>query len=222
MSVSNIESELVVISQKLRSSTVEIIARYTGGSGVIWSSKGLVVTNSHVVERSQSPVNTSMGQSWKTRSPLSVKLENGRVIQGAVIASDPHADLAAIQLKIEKSEVLPTPIIGNSQLLRPGEIVLAMGSPYGFSGTLTMGVIHASLRQEVAETKFNGTEKTSDDLGYPNGSIVADIRLAPGNSGGILANARGEVIGINVAIFGGLALAIPSQRVEHFIKTISQ
>ena len=207
MIINQVETEIVAISQRLRSATVEITTRYGGGSGVIWSSKGLVVTNSHVVGGS------------KPR----VTLENGRVLEGSVIARDPQQDLAAIHLKIEKNENLSTPTIGNSQLLRPGEIVLAMGSPYGFSGALTLGVIHASFDREVEQkTELNRTEKTYFSLGYPAPSIVADIRLAPGNSGGILANARGEVIGINVAIFSGLALAIPSQQVEYFIKTIAR
>lgn len=205
MIISELEAELVAISQRLRSSTVEITNQYSGGSGVIWSSNGLVVTNSHVVRGSKSRVT----------------LGNGRVLEGSVIARDPQQDLAAIQLQIEKSESLPTPTIGNAQILRPGEMVLAMGSPYGFSGALTVGVIHASVEQEFQQPKkLNWTKKTYLSLGYPASSIIADIRLAPGNSGGILANARGEVIGINVAIFSGLALAISSQQVENFIEAI--
>ena len=206
MSAPHLETEIVAISQRLASSTVEIINQYSGGSGVIWSADGLVVTNSHVVGGSKSRL----------------KLGNGRVTEGRVIARDPKQDLIAIQMKIEKSDRLSTPTIGNSQLLRPGEIVLAMGSPYGFTGTLTMGVIHTSVGPEFAQkTELNRTEKTYLSFGFPASSIVADLRLAPGNSGGILANARGEVIGINVAIFSGLALAIPSQQVERFIETIS-
>ena len=216
MIITQVETELVAISQQLRSATVEISNQYSGGSGVIWSSNGLVVTNSHVVRGSKTRVNTSIGPS------LSVKLENERVVEGSVIARDPQQDLAAIQLKIEKCKGLSTPTIGNSKLLRPGEIVLAMGNPYGFSGALTMGIIHASVEREFEKTKLNWTQKKALNLSYPNALIVADIRLAPGNSGGILANARGEVIGINVAIVSGLALAIPSQQVENFIETITR
>ncbi|MDJ0569604.1 MAG: trypsin-like peptidase domain-containing protein [Pleurocapsa sp. MO_192.B19] len=206
MIITQVETELAAISQQLRSATVEISNQYSGGSGIIWSSNGLVVTNSHVVRGSKSRI----------------KLGNGRVVEGSVIARDPQQDLAVIQMHIEKGENLSTPTIGNAQLLRPGEIVLAMGSPYGFSGALTMGIIHVSVEREFEKTKLNWTQKKALNLSYPNALIVADIRLAPGNSGGILANARGEVIGINVAIVSGLALAIPSQQVENFIETITR
>ena len=216
MIVKQLETELVAIAQKLRSLTVEIANYSGGGSGVIWSADGLIVTNAHVVRGSK----------------VDVKLENNRIVKGSVVACDRQQDLAAIHIDEGTlyrsktahvdSKQLPTLIIGDSQNLRPGEIVLAMGSPYGFSGALTMGIIHASVEREFEKTKLNWTQKKALNLSYPNALIVADIRLAPGNSGGILANARGEVIGINVAIVSGLALAIPSQQVENFIETITR
>ncbi|MEM7759047.1 MAG: trypsin-like peptidase domain-containing protein [Cyanobacteria bacterium P01_A01_bin.40] len=204
MRVEGIETELVAIADKLRSITVEIANHRSGGSGVIWSADGLVITNAHVVK------------GLKTR----VKLSNGKYIAGKVIASDTQQDLAAIQLNIERNSSLSTPTIGNSLLLRPGEIVLAMGSPYGFSGTLTMGVVHAPIEGELSKTKLNWA-KTSI-VAYPSGAIATDIRLAPGNSGGVLANALGEVVGINTAIISRLAMAIPAHQVEHFVNTIKR
>jgi S1-C subfamily serine protease len=201
MIVNQVETELVAISQKLRSLTVEIVNYRSGGSGVIWSRDGLIVTNAHVV----------------TSSQVNVKLEDDRIVKGTVIARDDQRDLAAIQINVQK---LPTPIVGNSQLLRPGEMVLAMGSPWGFRGALTVGIVHTTKWQTVKGTELFWSEKTFPILNYPDSLIVADIRLAPGNSGGILANARGEIIGVNMAIFNGLALAIPSQQVENFIQGI--
>jgi serine protease Do len=122
--------------------------------------------------------------------------------------------------EMSNAQKLPSPMVGNFQLLRPGEMVFAMGSPWGFPGALTAGIVHTTKWQAVEETKLYWSEKTFPILDYPASLIVADIRLAPGNSGGILANARGEVIGINMAIFNGLALAIPSQQVENFIQSI--
>jgi S1-C subfamily serine protease len=203
MIVNQVETELVAISQQLRSLTVEIVNYRSGGSGVIWSRDGLIITNAHVVRSSQ----------------VNVRLEDNPIVKGVVIARDDQRDLAVIKINAQK---LPTPIVGNSQLLRPGEMVFAMGSPWGFRGALTMGIVHATKWQTVKEKELYWSEKTFPILNYPDSLIVADIRLAPGNSGGILANARGEVIGINMAIFNGLALAIPSQQVENFIQGISR
>jgi S1-C subfamily serine protease len=203
MIVNQIETELVAISQQLRSLTVEIRNYRSGGSGVIWSRNGLIVTNAHVVKSSQVKVK--------------VKLEDNSIVSGTIIARDNRRDLAAIKINTNH---LPVPIVGNSKLLRPGEMVLAMGSPWGFRGALTAGIVHTIKWQAVAETELYESEKTFIS-NNPAGLIVADIRLAPGNSGGILANAKGEVIGINMAIFNGLALAIPSQQVENFIQAIN-
>jgi S1-C subfamily serine protease len=180
-----IETELTAITQHLSSITVEIGDRRGGGSGVIWWSNGLIVTNSHVARS----------------SIVNVKLEDDRTFKGTVIARDNQQDLALIQIEAKQ---LLTPTIGNTRLLRPGEIVLAVGSPWGFTGALTIGVIHATGCNEIGQSPI------------PT-AIAADIRLAPGNSGGVLANVRGEAIGINTAIYLGLALAIPIETVTAFI-----
>ena len=216
MIVKQLETELVAIAQKLRSLTVEIANYSGGGSGVIWSADGLIITNAHVVRGSK----------------VDVKLENNRIVKGSVVACDRQQDLAAIHIDEGTlyrsktahvdSKQLPTLIIGDSQNLRPGEIVLAMGSPWGFAGALTAGVIHATQWQEDPKSKLSMREQESWQSDNEHSLIVADIRLAPGNSGGILADARGQVIGINVAIFSGLALAIPSERVKDFVKIVSR
>ena len=202
MILEQLETELVAICQQLRSFTVEIANHRSGGSGVIWSADGLIITNSHVVRGSR----------------VDVKLEDGKVVKGSVIACAPQQDLAAIQIDGKK---LPTPTIGNSQNLRPGELVLAMGSPWGYRGALTTGVIHATQWQENDQQKLSWTNKKSLQQDDWNSLIAADIRLAPGNSGGVLSDASGKVIGINVAIFNGLALAIPSQQVRDFVKALA-
>jgi S1-C subfamily serine protease len=194
-----IETELATISQQLKSITVEITNHRSGGSGVIWSADGLIVTNSHVAKEAL----------------VEVKLDNGKTVTGVVIARDKQQDLAAVKVNVES---LPMPIIGRVELLRPGEIVLAMGNPWGFRGALTAGVLHATEWQEASNIKPVSLTQTPK---LPNSTvIVADIRLAPGNSGGVLANTRGEVIGINTAIFQGLAVAIPSNRVAAWLKAV--
>jgi serine protease Do len=101
--------------------------------------------------------------------------------------------LAAIRIE---AHGLPHAAAGDSFAVRPGEIVFASGNPLGVKGAVTQGVIHAASSRQW---------------------IQADVRLAPGNSGGALANACGEVIGINTMIYGGLALAAPSHAVERFL-----
>ena len=203
MILNQLETELAAVSQHLRSITVEIANYRSGGSGVIWSSDGLIVTNSHVVGGSR----------------VQVRLATGDVVAGTVVARDRQHDLAL--LKVEATN-LPTPAIGKAEDLRPGELVLAMGNPWGFAGALTAGVVHSQGGQEVVNVVLDGVRPMAFSHSSSGSVVVADIRLAPGNSGGVLANARGEVVGINTAIFQGLALAIPSQQVTAFVRTMTR
>ncbi|MEO1147306.1 MAG: trypsin-like peptidase domain-containing protein [Cyanobacteria bacterium J06638_22] len=203
MILNQLETELAAVSQHLRSITVEIANYRSGGSGVIWSADGFIVTNSHVVGGPK----------------VQVRLATGDVVAGAVVARDRHQDLALLKVNAKN---LPTPAIGNAEALRPGELVLAMGNPWGFSGALTAGIIHSQGGQEVINAVLDGVRPMAFSQSPPGSMVVADIRLAPGNSGGVLANARGEVVGINTAIFQGLALAIPSQQVTTFVRTMTR
>jgi serine protease Do len=124
-----------------------------------------------------------------------VRLWDGRALDATVIRRDPPRDLAA--LKVEANG-LPAATMGDSSALRVGELVLAVGNPLGLVGALTMGIIHTN---EPDQQKW----------------VQADVRLAPGNSGGPLANARGQVIGVNSMVAWGLALAVPSNAVERFL-----
>ena len=171
-------------AEQLRRSTVLIHAGGHGtGSGILWSSDGLVVTNAHVIRR----------------SPPTVQLWDGREFEAAVQSRDPRRDLA--QLRIDARN-LPFASPGDSSQVRPGELAIAVGNPLGFLGALATGVIHAvgPIRQ----------------LG-PQSWVQTDVRLAPGNSGGPLANAQGRVVGINTMVAGRLALAIPSNTVRDFL-----
>jgi len=121
-----------------------------------------------------------------------VKLRDGREFQAEVRRHDPKRDLALLHINARD---LPAAAIGDSSQLRVGQIVAAIGNPLGVPGAVTTGIIHSR-----GESRF----------------IQADVRLAPGNSGGMLANTRGEVIGINTMIYAGLALAIPSNTAAAF------
>jgi len=177
------------ITEQLRRSTVQIVTGERGesgsGSGVIWDSVGLIVTNAHVLRRNRARVG----------------LWDGRVFPATVQSRDDRRDLAALRIN---TFGLPAAKPGDSSALRTGELVMAIGNPLGFVGALTTGVVHAigPLR----------------GLGHRTW-VQADVRLAPGNSGGPLADAQGRVIGLNTMIVaGGLALAVPSNTVADFLK----
>jgi serine protease Do len=131
---------------------------------------------------------------------VDVKLWDGRSYPGTVTARDLRRDLAKLQVKALD---LPAVTPGDSRSLRIGELVIAVGNPLGFIGALTTGVLHAL-----------GPIPQLGRLPW----VQADVRLAPGNSGGPLADAQGRVIGINTMVAGGLALAIPSRDVAAFLE----
>src|SRR6266481_456015 len=128
-----------------------------------------------------------------------VQLWDGREFVGTVTARDPRRDL--VSLRINASD-LPAATPANSAQLRPGELAIAIGNPMGFLGALTTGVIHA-----IGPVRGLGSQIW----------VQASVRLAPGNSGGPLADAGGRVIGINTMVAGRLALAIPSNAVNQFL-----
>ncbi len=152
-----------------------------GGAGFFWSSDGSVMTNHHVVAGSR-----------KIRTVLT----DGRSFDAEVVESSKRLDLAMLKLRDTPAEDLFTPPVGDSEALRVGEMVFAVGHPWGRRGAVTAGIVSGI-----------GT------VGRPFGRaryVLSDAYLAPGNSGGPLVNARGEVVGVNAMILGNLALAIPS------------
>jgi serine protease Do len=130
---------------------------------------------------------------------ISLQLWDGREFDATVASRDPHRDLAALRIDATN---LPSAVVADSSQVRPGELAIAIGNPLGFVGALTTGVVHG-----VGPLRGLGSQSW----------VQADVRLAPGNSGGPLADARGRVIGINTMIAGRLALAIPSNIVQDFL-----
>ncbi len=173
------------IAERLRRSTAQVFVGDRGGagSGVIWSADGLILTNAHVA-----------------RAPASVELWDGRRFDAALVARDPRRDLASLRIPATDLEAAAP---GDSDLLRPGELVIAVGNPLGFAGALSTGVIHS-----IGPLPGMGRQRW----------IRANVRLAPGNSGGPLANARGEVVGINTAVVNGMGVAAPVARAAEFLR----
>ncbi len=165
------------------------------GSGVIVSDDGYIVTNNHVIEKAQE---------------IKVLLTNKRDYKAKLIGADPKTDIAVI--KIEASG-LPALAWGDSTRLRVGEIVFAIGNPFGLTSTVTMGVISAVGRANVGIADY-------EDF------IQTDAAINPGNSGGALLNARGELIGINTAIvsrsggYQGIGFAVPSNMAKQVIESL--
>jgi len=172
------------IAEQLRRSTVLVHSGGRGtGSGVIWSSDGLVVSNAHVVHGGR----------------VKIQLWDGREFGAAVSSRDVRRDLAHLRIDADN---LPAASAADSSEVHAGELAIAVGNPMGFLGALATGVIHGvGPLQGLGEQTW----------------VQADVRLAPGNSGGPLANAQGRVIGINTMVAGRLALAVPSNAVRDFL-----
>ena len=165
------------------------------GSGVIVSSEGYIITNSHVV---------------KDADEIKVTLTDKREFIGKVIGSDLKTEIAVVKID---ATGLPTVPWGNSDKLQVGEVVLAVGNPFGLNQTVTMGIVSALGRANVGIADY-------EDF------IQTDAAINPGNSGGALVNVRGEVVGINTAIYStsggyqGIGFAIPSNMVKSIMESL--
>lgn len=166
------------------------------GSGVIIDARrGLVITNNHVIANADE---------------ITVKLRDGRNLQAELVGSDPDTDVAVIRIPAERLTAIP---LADSDALRVGDYVVAIGNPFGLGQTVTSGIISALARRGLGITGY-------DDL------IQTDASINPGNSGGALVNLRGELVGINTAIYSqsggniGIGFAIPVNMVSRITEQL--
>jgi S1-C subfamily serine protease len=156
-----------------------------GGSAVVVTPDGFTLTSAHVVARTEGRGRAS--------------LVDGRELDFEVVGSDPLSDLAV--LRVDGRELIPAEL-GDAERMRVGQLVVAIGNPHGFTGSVTAGVVSALGRS--LPTRSGANVRVVDNV------IQTDAALNPGNSGGALADGRGRVIGINTAVAGvGLGLAVP-------------
>ncbi len=165
------------------------------GSGVIVSEKGYIVTNNHVVE---------------SADEIEVALADGRTVEAKIIGTDPETDLAVIQIQLDK---LPVMTFGDADKAQIGDVVLAIGNPFGVGQTVTMGIVSALGRSELGINTFENF-------------IQTDAAINPGNSGGALIDTSGNLLGINTAIYSrtggslGIGFAIPVATVRQVMEAI--
>ncbi|MBR1753595.1 trypsin-like peptidase domain-containing protein [bacterium] len=186
------EARVIQIYEKIYPTIVSIDAQspygISSGTGCIISSNGGILTSSHVIDKSKD---------------IDVTLNNGKVYKAKVV-SVMNNDLAL--LKINANENLKTIELGNSETVKVGQKVLAIGNPFGFSGTLTKGIVSR--------------------IDYAKNKIQTDAAINPGNSGGPIINSSGEVIGISQSIYNpdnnksniGIGFAVPVNSAKDFIK----
>lgn len=165
------------------------------GSGVIVSASGYIVTNNHVVE---------------SADEIEVALADGRTADAKIIGTDPETDLAVIQIQLDK---LPVIAFGDAEKAQIGDVVLAIGNPFGVGQTVTMGIVSALGRSELGINTFENF-------------IQTDAAINPGNSGGALIDTNGGLLGINSAIYSksggslGIGFAIPAATVRQVMEAI--
>jgi S1-C subfamily serine protease len=182
-------TEMACLADRVKASLVEVtVGLHGGAAGTIWRSSGLIVTNAHVIKGGEP----------------TVRLPGGRRLKARLLAEDSKLDLAAIEVDAER--LLPL-ALGDSDELEPGQLVVALGHPWGVRGAMTAGIV---------------MDAGSDYLRveYPSPLVAVNLPLRPGNSGGPLVDSLGRLVGINSIMTGpDTGLAIPVNVASAFLRS---
>jgi serine protease Do len=178
------------------------------GSGFVWDSQGHIVTNNHVVEGADK---------------ITVVFPDGSTAQAKLVGTDPNADLAVIQVNVPTSQLFPVQLADSNQV-KVGQIAIAIGNPFGLSGTMTTGIISGLSRSlPVGLDSLNG--QSGPVYSIPD-IIQTDAAINPGNSGGVLVNTQAQVIGVTAAIQSstnsnaGIGFVIPASIVQRVVPAL--
>lgn len=212
MDLVNLQEEIIGVYEQMGRGVVYITSRSYGydfflrpiplegsGSGIVYDREGHIITNYHVIENADE---------------LFVTLNEEITVPATVVGSDPSVDLAVIKVDVEPEQLHAIPL-GESKALRVGQFVIAIGNPFGFERTLTVGVVSALGR--VIE---------SPDESFIGEVIQTDAAINPGNSGGPLLDLSGQVVGVNTAIFSpsqasaGIGFAVPVDTVRQVVPSL--
>lgn len=193
-----LNEELANVIDKTRQSLVEVhCGSRGGGAGTIWHSNGLILTNAHVIE--------TRGR----RESLHVTLSDGRSLPAHLLAADSHLDLAALSIAATE---LPAVQLGDSQRLRAGQWVFALGHPWGVRGAVTAGIVIGDAVARPPRSEVAGSAAPDDWL-------AVSLHLRPGYSGGALVDEAGRLVGINTMMTGpDVGMAVPVHVARRFLQ----
>src|ERR1700730_6596493 len=189
------------VADKVSKSVVSVRSRTRGiGSGVVWTSDGLIVTCSHIVRK---------------LDELEVSFSNGNSFPANVIGNDPYSDIALLKIQANRKNdsISLNPIeIGDSENLKAGQFVLALANPYGEYPSITEGII-TSERSSLGGGRWGG---------ITNNIVITDARLNPGYSGGPLVDVEGKMIGLNAAYVSSRGIAIRTSKVRNITDQLAK
>jgi 2-alkenal reductase len=181
------------------------------GSGFVWDAQGHIVTNNHVID---------------SADQITVTFSDGTTVDAKLVGADPRSDLAVIQVDLPAAQLHPV-TVGDSNQVKVGQLAVAIGNPYGLSGTMTQGIVSALSRSLPVDSSTSSLQQQGGTYEIPD-IIQTDAAINPGNSGGVLVDAQGSVIGVTAAIQSpvdansGIGFVIPSSIVERVVPALIQ